>query len=124
MVAFMSTPPLFYLITFQYTNPFSPPYSFAIRHALETTYGPYTEPSENTGFNPPKLGIARFELPPTNPNPYILPWAMRGLLEEPFVRERLGTEGKELLRMFEDWKPTTKQLKDVKFRLEAVRSKL
>jgi hypothetical protein len=26
--------------------------------------------------------------------------------------------------MFEEWKPTGKQLKDVKFRLEGVRSKL
>jgi hypothetical protein len=49
---------------------------------------------------------------------------MRGLLEEDFVKKELGEEVEELLAMFEDWKPTAKQLKEVKFRLEAVRSKL
>ena len=60
----------------------------------------------------------------TNPNPYFLPWAMRGLLEEDFVKKELGDEVEKLLGMFEAWKPTGKQLKDVKFRLEGVRSKL
>jgi hypothetical protein len=49
---------------------------------------------------------------------------MRGLLEEDFVKKELGGEVEELLGLFEDWKPTAKQLKEVKFRLEAVRSKL
>jgi hypothetical protein len=57
-------------------------------------------------------------------NPFFLPWAMRGLLEEEFVKRDMGREVEELLAMFEEWKPTGKQLKDVKFRLEAVRSKL
>jgi hypothetical protein len=60
----------------------------------------------------------------TNPNPFFLPWAMRGLLEEEFVKKELGSEVEGLLGMFEEWKPTGKQLKDVKFRLEGVRSKL
>ncbi|KAF1815100.1 hypothetical protein P152DRAFT_480184 [Eremomyces bilateralis CBS 781.70] len=60
----------------------------------------------------------------TTQNPYFLPWAMRGLLEEEFVRKELRAEVQELLELFESWKPTTKQLKDVKFRLEVVRSKL
>lgn len=49
---------------------------------------------------------------------------MRGLLEEPFVRSKLGAETQELLQQFEDWKPTSKVLKDVKFRLEGIRSEL
>lgn len=49
---------------------------------------------------------------------------MRGLLEEDFVRRELSNEVEELLAMFESWKPTTKPLKDIKFRLEVVRSKL
>lgn len=57
-------------------------------------------------------------------NPYHLPWIMRGLLEEDFVKTELSTETEELLRQFDDWKPTTKALKDVKYRLEAVRSRL
>jgi hypothetical protein len=58
------------------------------------------------------------------PNPYILPFAMRGLLEEEFVRRELNDETMELLRQFDDWKPSSKVLKDVKFRLEGIRSKL
>jgi hypothetical protein len=49
---------------------------------------------------------------------------MRGLLEEDFVRTELSSETDELLRQFDAWKPTTKALKDVKYRLEAVRSRL
>lgn len=59
-----------------------------------------------------------------NLNPFFLPWAMRGLLEEDFVKKELGREVEELLAMFEEWKPQAKQLKDVKFRLEGVRSRL
>ena len=49
---------------------------------------------------------------------------MRGLLEEDFVKTELYSETTELLKQFDDWKPITKPLKDVKYRLEAVRSKL
>lgn len=60
----------------------------------------------------------------TSQNPYILPFAMRGLLEEEYVRKELWDETSELLRQFDEWKPSSKVLKDVKFRLEGVRSKL
>jgi hypothetical protein len=49
---------------------------------------------------------------------------MRGLLEEEYVRRELHEETMELLRQFDDWKPSSKVLKDVKFRLEGIRSKL
>ena len=49
---------------------------------------------------------------------------MRGLLEEEYVRKELHAEISELLQQFDNWKPTTKALKDVKFRLEGIRSKL
>ena len=57
-------------------------------------------------------------------NPYFLPWAMRGLLEEEYVKREMGGEVEELLGLFEEWRPVSKGLKDVRFRLEAVRSKL
>lgn len=60
----------------------------------------------------------------TSQNPYILPFAMRGLLEEEYVRTQLWDETLDLLRQFDLWKPSSKVLKDVKFRLEGVRSKL
>ncbi|KAL8793931.1 MAG: hypothetical protein Q9195_003444 [Heterodermia aff. obscurata] len=57
-------------------------------------------------------------------NPYILPFAMRGVLEEDYVRTELYDEMIELVSQFENWKPSSKVLKDVKFRLEGVRFKL
>jgi hypothetical protein len=49
---------------------------------------------------------------------------MRGVLEEEYVRRELSDETTALLQQFDDWKPSTKVLKDVKFRLEGIRSKL
>jgi hypothetical protein len=49
---------------------------------------------------------------------------MRGLLEEDIVKTELDQETAVLLKQFDEWKPTTKVLKDVKYRLEAVKSKL
>ena len=86
--------------------------SLAIEFALETT---------PVGDVP--LDVKEYQVP-TNGNPYVLPWIMRGLLEEDFVKTELDTEVTELLKQFDEWKPTTKVLKDVKYRLEAVRSKL
>lgn len=86
--------------------------SLAVEYALETT-----------SVGDVALDMQKYEIP-TNANPYVLPWIMRGLLEEDFVKTELDTEVTELLKQFDDWKPTTKVLKDVKYRLEAVRSKL
>ncbi|KAJ4987690.1 hypothetical protein SVAN01_06857 [Stagonosporopsis vannaccii] len=124
-------------------------YNLAVHHALETTslpVPPQQRPSSSASFqgiNIPivgeklaansaakedmyKLRVKDYATPATaaNQNPYFLPWAMRGLLEEDFVKKELGGEVEELLGMFEEWKPSAKQLKEVKFRLEAVRSKL
>ncbi|KAF2686697.1 hypothetical protein K458DRAFT_296968 [Lentithecium fluviatile CBS 122367] len=121
-------------------------YHLAIQHALETTSLPIAptqaRPSTAASFasiNIPvpgakiderdvyKLRVKEYHEGSAgagNQNPFFLPWAMRGLLEEEFVKRELQREVEELLGMFEEWKPTGKQLKDVKFRLEAVRSKL
>ncbi|KAF5025607.1 hypothetical protein F66182_2309 [Fusarium sp. NRRL 66182] len=91
-------------------------YDLAVGHALETApAGPAP---------PPPCVITPREGSLASQNPYVLPWIMRGLLEEDFVRTELSAEANELLRQFDDWKPTNKALKDVKYRLEAVRSKL
>ncbi|KAJ5587357.1 uncharacterized protein N7459_003122 [Penicillium hispanicum] len=87
-------------------------YYMAIQFAMETSAVPETP-----------LNIKRSS-PAVSPNPYILPFAMRGLLEEEYVRRELHEETMELLRQFDDWKPSSKVLKDVKFRLEGIRSKL
>jgi hypothetical protein len=49
---------------------------------------------------------------------------MRGVLEEEYVRAELLPEVNELVKEYDAWKPVSKALKDVKFRLEGVRSKL
>ena len=87
-------------------------YYLAVEHALETT---------SLGELP-----VRFQRggPMTSQNPYILPFAMRGVLEEEYVRNGLHGEVMELIKQFDDWKPSSKTLKDVKFRLEGVKSKL
>ncbi|KAJ6078979.1 hypothetical protein N7467_008732 [Penicillium canescens] len=87
-------------------------YYMAIEFALETS----TVPDSTISIKRASGSVT--------PNPYILPFAMRGLLEEEFVRRELHDETMELLRQFDDWKPSSKVLKDVKFRLEGIRSKL
>ncbi len=87
-------------------------YYLAVEHALETT-----------SLGNLALRTHR-ENQTTTQNPYILPFAMRGLLEEDYVRTELYGEITELIKQFDDWKPSSKVLKDVKFRLEGVRSKL
>lgn len=76
----------------------------------------------------PGLGplISPFEVPASgaSANPYYLPWAMRGILEEPAVKNDMQHEVKDLVRLFDEWKPSSKALRDVKFRLEAVKSRL
>lgn len=86
--------------------------SLTVEYALETT---------SVGELPIK---SRRQAVPSSQNPYILPFAMRGILEENYVQTELHGESMELLKQFDDWKPTSKVLKDVKFRLEGVRSKL
>lgn len=59
-------------------------------------------------------------------NPFVLPWAVRGIFEERLVKSdsKLQAEVKELVQEFEEWRPTSKILKDVRWRLEGVRSML
>ncbi|KAK6193925.1 hypothetical protein LQW54_011959 [Pestalotiopsis sp. IQ-011] len=87
-------------------------YDLAVSHALETT-----DVGKVASRVDKHEGIS-------SSNPYILPWIMRGLLEEGIVKTELSTETAQLLQQFDDWKPVTKALKDIKFRLEAVRSRL
>ncbi|EPS39207.1 hypothetical protein H072_7000 [Dactylellina haptotyla CBS 200.50] len=91
-------------------------YDLGVRHALETN---------TKEFLRVPLKVEEFQLPSAS-NPYILPWAMRGMLEERRVLEELDLqeETQILLEEFAKWQPTSKVLKDVKFRLEAIRSKL
>ncbi|KAI9734486.1 MAG: hypothetical protein M1818_006875 [Claussenomyces sp. TS43310] len=78
---------------------------------------------ETSSVNDVPLLTQKYDVPLAS-NPFQLPWSMRGLLEEDIVKKELNQEAKDLLRQFERWKPATKVLKDVKYRLEAVKSKI
>lgn len=58
-----------------------------------------------------------------NNNPFYLPWAMRGMLEDKQVLEsvHLKYEVMKLRKQYEDWEPSTKAMKEVKFRLEPMK---
>lgn len=86
-------------------------YDLAVSFALETS-------------SMPGMLLSQRPVSSTGANPFILPFAMRGILEEDFVKSDLQDEASLLLQQFDEWKPTTKALKDVKFRLEGIRSKL
>lgn len=56
-------------------------------------------------------------------NPYRLPWAMRGLLNE--TRKHLkNDEIYELYKEYQEWKPETPVLKDIKYRLNGLKYQL
>ncbi|RDA87296.1 hypothetical protein CP532_1325 [Ophiocordyceps camponoti-leonardi (nom. inval.)] len=57
-------------------------------------------------------------------NPYLLPWIMRGVLDEAALRKETRDDEADLLGRFDGWRPGTKALRDVKYRLEAIRSKM
>ncbi|RMZ84844.1 hypothetical protein DV737_g1003, partial [Chaetothyriales sp. CBS 132003] len=90
-------------------------YDLAVAFALETTALP--------GI-PLMYRRSLATAPLSSGNPYVLPFAMRGILEEEFAKDKLRHEADDLLKQFDEWRPTTKVLKDVKFRLEGIRSKL
>lgn len=81
-------------------------YELGIKFALETSDLSKDVPLT---YRPYKL----YEL---KVNPYHLPWAMRSLLCE--TRKRLSDEQiNTLYKEYEEWKPQSKQLKDIKYRL-------
>ncbi|KAK9261742.1 hypothetical protein V1519DRAFT_444927 [Lipomyces tetrasporus] len=87
-------------------------YDIAIKYALETTSIPDIP-----------VKVHKFEVPmPSNYNPYHLPWSVRGMLEHDFVRKHLLDDVKRILNKFDDWNPESKPLKDIKYRLSAIRN--
>lgn len=106
-------------------------YDLAVAHALETSTVPRpaaaaspVRPPHPVASAAPSADGGAVGAAASPPNPYVLPWIMCGVLEEDFVKTELGAETDELLRQFDAWRPATKALRDVKYRLEAVRSRL
>ncbi|CAG8738331.1 20389_t:CDS:2 [Gigaspora margarita] len=78
-------------------------------------------------FEVPSLGTSevkhnKFQAQPKS-NPYYLPWSVRGVLEDKNVTRnpRFMNEVTRLKKLYEDWDPPSKILKDLKFRLEPFR---
>ncbi|ORZ20966.1 hypothetical protein BCR41DRAFT_303453 [Lobosporangium transversale] len=59
-------------------------------------------------------------------NPFYLPWGMRGVIDEirAMDNEVLNKEVERLKKLYDEWNPVSKTMKEIKFRLEPVRSKL
>ncbi|KAF9299233.1 hypothetical protein BGZ88_012200 [Linnemannia elongata] len=59
-------------------------------------------------------------------NPFYLPWGMRGVMDEIKARgdEVLNEEMDRLKKLYDEWNPVSKGMKEIKFRLEPVRSRL
>lgn len=57
-------------------------------------------------------------------NPYYLPWLFRGWLNSPEILNNplIGRDISELRKMYENWKPESKALKELKFKLEPMSS--
>ncbi|EJS42463.1 YML020W [Saccharomyces arboricola H-6] len=88
-------------------------YHLGIKFALETTDLSEIFPVEYSPYKLSELGA----------NPYRLPWCMRGLMYES-NKHFSNEEIKMLFKEFEEWEPETKQLKDIKNRLNGLKYRL
>jgi len=97
-------------------------YKFAVRYLLETTPPLPVTPTAKSILTEP---APTFEYEPFDPripgNPFFLPWAMRGILEDTQIRALFSDELKQLREQFGHWHPKTKALQQVKAALEPLR---
>ena len=63
---------------------------------------------------------------PSKINPYFLPWIMSKLLNDDSIKghRELGKEVQDILDLYHDWHPTTAPQKELRYRLEPIKSKL
>ncbi|GAA5935304.1 uncharacterized protein JCM15063_000995 [Sporobolomyces koalae] len=94
-------------------------FNLAVRHQFETTS--LTEAPTNLDVHAHAPPLSMSFQPRDRRNPYLLTWALRGIIEDPHVRHLFGNELKALGEAFETWKPQTKVLKDCKLKLEGIR---
>ncbi|KAI8881347.1 hypothetical protein K501DRAFT_295888 [Backusella circina FSU 941] len=57
-------------------------------------------------------------------NPFYLPWALQGVCTDPDILkdDELRRELRHLVQLFDEWKPTSAKLKELKFKLEPFKS--
>lgn len=89
-------------------------YAEAIRHSLETT-----SEHRHTGLQISKVSLPSASLPQ---NVYLLPWNVRGLINDLLTLKNLPTHDlvKYLLNDFQNWNPSSRRWKDLKYSLEAL----
>ncbi|ODV96744.1 hypothetical protein PACTADRAFT_48560 [Pachysolen tannophilus NRRL Y-2460] len=67
----------------------------------------------------------KFDIKLLNTNPYHLPFFLRGMIFETIKNLPSGREKIDMvLKEFDDWNPDSKVLKDLKYRLSAIKAKL
>ncbi|GAA5969709.1 hypothetical protein JCM11641_008012 [Rhodosporidiobolus odoratus] len=94
-------------------------FNLAVRYHFETTALTEAPTHLDTLAAPPPL-VMNFN-PRDRRNPYLATWSLRGIVEDPQVRQLFGNELVALQEAYETWKPQTKVLKDVKLKLEGIR---
>lgn len=88
-------------------------YLLGLKFALETTDTYEDVPAKYVPYKADDLKT----------NPYRLPWTMRGLLHQ--ARKNLGDESvQSLYKEYQDWRPKTAVLKDIKYRLNGLKYQL
>lgn len=88
-------------------------YDLGIEYIMETTF-----PS-----NPVAMTVFEdYEIPKKNPNPYNLPYCMRSLQYETLARPPLRPLLENLNQEFDKWKPESKPLRDLKYRLSPIQN--
>lgn len=100
-------------------------YDLAVQYLFQATHPLHEPTTKSDEIHPPKLSVETSALmgnSKLNSNPHLLPWSLRGLFEDSAVRATFGDEIGKVLDDFEQWKPNTKTLKELAFRLEPMRS--
>lgn len=88
-------------------------YDLGFQYIMETTF-----PS-----NPVAMSVFEdFEIPKKNPNPYNLPYCMRSMQYETLARPPLRPLLENLNQEFDKWKPESKPLRDLKYRLSPIQN--
>ncbi|KAK4701744.1 hypothetical protein P7C70_g4482, partial [Phenoliferia sp. Uapishka_3] len=94
-------------------------FALAVRYQFETTS--LLEAPTHLDINGPPIPFEITFKPKDRRNPYLLTWALRGIIEDPQVRELFSNELSALRDAYETWRPVTKTLKEVKLKLEGIR---
>lgn len=101
-------------------------YDLALRFMLETedqvVDDVLSTPSSSASL--PLIVDNNFRAPKVNQNPYVLPWTLHGLITEAASRPNLRQHLVHIVNEFSTWTPETKPLRNIKYRLGAVQSKL